>query len=152
MHNEYKKYLSSNLMNQAFVPTGVKEMINFLESKGFALGLVTSQPQYRMIEMLRVSGLENRFTAMIHWGDTVRRKPYAEPIVKALNILKVKPEEAIYVGDDLLDIECARNAKVTDMLALWASSYLLDELLTFNPTYLLTSPDRICFLNLAFDH
>jgi len=150
MHNQYKEYFSSNLANKASVPAGVKEMVNFLESKGFALGLITSQPQYRMLEMVEISGLEKRFTVRIHWGNTVNKKPHPEPMVKALNILKIEPEEAVYIGDDPLDIECARNAKVTDMLALWANSYLLDELLMFSPTYLLTSPDRVCFSDLAF--
>ena len=96
--------------------------------------------------MLEIGGFQKKFTARVHWGNTVKRKPYPDPVVKALNILKVEPEKAVYVGDDPLDVQCARNAKVTDMLALWANSYLLDELLIFSPTCLLTSPDRVCFL------
>lgn len=143
MYREYKRYFSSNLANEATVPAGVKAMVDLLGSKGIALGLVTSQPHYRMLEMLEVGGFQDKFATRIDWGDTANRKPHPEPLMKALSTLQVQPRDAVYIGDDPLDIQCARNAAVTDMVALWATSYLLDELLIANPTYLLTAPDRI---------
>ncbi len=146
MYKEYDEYFSCHLADKAIVPAGVEETVNSLVSKGFTLGLVTSQPRHRMMEMLEISGFQKKFAARIHWGHTVKKKPYCDPVVKALNILKVEPGKAVYVGDDPLDIQCAKNSNVTDILALWANNYFLDELLVFSPTYLLTSPDRVCFL------
>ena len=44
--------------------------------------------------------------------DTKNHKPHPEPILHACKLLKVKPENAIYVGDSIFDYRSAKDANV----------------------------------------
>jgi phosphoglycolate phosphatase len=53
-------------------------------------------------------------------GDTLaHRKPHPEPLLHACRALSLLPDQVIYVGDDLRDIESARAAGIVSIAALW---------------------------------
>jgi phosphoglycolate phosphatase-like HAD superfamily hydrolase len=52
------------------------------------------------------------FDSVITADDTQDHKPHPEPLLLACGRLGIKPEEAVYVGDSLLDYEAAKRAKV----------------------------------------
>ena len=54
--------------------------------------------------------------------DTDEHKPQAAPLVAYLAKAHVSPENALYIGDSIYDIQCANNAGVDSGLVLWSNN------------------------------
>jgi phosphoglycolate phosphatase-like HAD superfamily hydrolase len=52
------------------------------------------------------------FEAVVCGGDTPKGKPHPDLLLLALDRMKVRPQEAVYVGDSPEDVEMARQAGV----------------------------------------
>jgi HAD superfamily hydrolase (TIGR02253 family) len=63
------------------------------------LAVVSDAPRMQVWMRLVQLGVETFFDAVVTFDDTGVRKPAPEPFRKALEMLKVRPEEAVMVGD-----------------------------------------------------
>lgn len=70
-----------------------------LARMGLRLGVVSDAPRLQAWMRLASLGMVNHFDAVVTFDDTGRRKPAPEPFQKALELLDVRPEEAVMVGD-----------------------------------------------------
>lgn len=70
-----------------------------LKSSGIKLGIVTDAPKLKAWLRLASTRLSNFFDIVIAFEDTKSLKPSKLPFLKALNSLKIKPQECIMVGD-----------------------------------------------------
>ncbi len=82
------------------------------------LGLVTSGDRNRVTRQLREYRLTQIFHARVCGGDTANKKPHPEPLLKALNKMKLDPRECVYVGDTPEDLQMARAAGVCAIAVL----------------------------------
>ncbi|MBI1750737.1 MAG: HAD family hydrolase [Acidobacteria bacterium] len=87
-------------------------------ARGYVLGLVTSGNRTRVSGQLRKFGFTKVFHAAVFAEDARRRKPHPAPLVLALERMRVKPHECIYVGDSPEDIEMAQRAGVRAIAVL----------------------------------
>ena len=93
--------------------------INALRAKGHKVGIVTSNSKDHVIDILKHLNVDtNIFDVIIGFEATDTHKPEAGPVLKALEILNIKPNinDVVYVGDSLDDVLCAKNAKVQPLL------------------------------------
>lgn len=90
---------------------GARRVLSALAGR-YELGLVTSGDRLRVGRQLEQFRLTKTFAARICGGDTRRRKPHPEPLLAALQHMRIEPEATVYVGDAPEDIEMARRAKV----------------------------------------
>jgi len=88
----------------------VEEGLLKLKNKGFKLAIVTSKRRGTALRGLNCFDLEKYFDVIITPEDSKKHKPDGEPVLKACEVLKVKPEETIMVGDSHNDILCGKNA------------------------------------------
>jgi phosphoglycolate phosphatase len=70
--------------------------------------IVTTGGMYATKNMLKDS--LKYFHVVVTREDTKNHKPDAEPLLLACKKLKIKPEEAVYVGDSVIDYKTAKNA------------------------------------------
>lgn len=94
----------------------VKETLDYLKNKGLILSIASNKPSDFTREILKSFGIENSFSLILGPFEVKKLKPDPEMINKILEELKVKKEEAIYIGDMILDAETAKNAKVDCIL------------------------------------
>ncbi|MBN1923457.1 MAG: TIGR02253 family HAD-type hydrolase [Nanoarchaeota archaeon] len=78
----------------------VKETLEDLKSKGLRLGVITDAPRIKAWIRLTTIGLVDYFDFVITFDDTLKRKPHRLPFKKAINQLKLKPEQILFVGDN----------------------------------------------------
>ena len=90
---------------------GVPRILAGLKSK-YQLGLVTSGDRDRVTRQLRAFQLTRWFAARVCSGDTLRKKPHPAPLRLALQKMRLSPDDCVYVGDSLEDVEMARRAGV----------------------------------------
>jgi pyrophosphatase PpaX len=72
-------------------------------------------------------------------ADSVtKHKPAPEPVLLALELLQVRADEAVFVGDSPHDVHAGNAAGVDTIAALWGP-FSREQLVASTPTYLLDS-------------
>ena len=109
------KYIEHNLKSHKDylkeIP-GVKETLQGLKEKGYILGVVTSKREESARLGMQICGIEEFFEVFVFSNTVKIHKPEPEPVLHALRVLGLKPEEAVYVGDSVYDIICGQRAGV----------------------------------------
>jgi HAD superfamily hydrolase (TIGR01549 family) len=96
------------------------KVIQVLSSLGkkHKLGIVTDAPREKAWQRLVLSGLDGFFFPVVTYNDTQEHKPSLKPFELALYLLKVRPEEILFVGDNPeRDIIGAKKAGLRTCLA-----------------------------------
>jgi len=79
-------------------------------SKKYKLAVVSGNYRPTVVKALQKCGYRRFIKVIVSIDDVPESKPSPLPILTALKKLKVKPENAVYVGDHPDDIRAARNA------------------------------------------
>ena len=79
-------------------------------SKRYKLGVVSGNYRPTILKALQKCGYRKFIKVVVSIDDVPESKPSPLPILAALKKLRVKPENAVYVGDHPDDIKAARNA------------------------------------------
>ena len=93
------------------MPSRSKETIIKISGK-YKLGIVTSRIKRGIKTFFDLSHTKNYFDVVVTYEDTTKHKPEPEPLLLAAKRLKVKPSEAVYIGDGMSDMIAARAAKM----------------------------------------
>lgn len=116
---EYRCFTVANHDRMVCAFDGVAEVLNALRSRGYLIGVVTSKSRELALRGLRVCGLEPLIDESVFLEDTSSHKPGPEPILLALERMKVAVSSAAYVGDSRHDIIAGRRAGVRTVAAGW---------------------------------
>ena len=79
---------------------------------------MTNKPQLYSVKLLEELGLADNCKTLVCPDHVQERKPHPEPIFLALQQLQVGTERTVYLGDNIRDIQAAKNA---DVIAIAAS-------------------------------
>ena len=115
--------LNGRLLEQDGIPLfdGILEDLNRIKEFGIAQGFVTSKRIASASVTLRLKGLEDFFDVCICKEDTDRHKPDPTPLVIAAGKLGITDmSRVIYVGDAIVDAQCAKNAGAGFALVKWS--------------------------------
>jgi len=86
---------------KVYVYPDVKETLQRLKHKGLKLGIITGGYEEDVEKILPKAGLEKFFEVYVGVNTTGKRKPHSEAFNYALKQLRIKPMEAVFVGDQL---------------------------------------------------
>jgi 2,3-diketo-5-methylthio-1-phosphopentane phosphatase/HAD superfamily hydrolase (TIGR01509 family) len=111
-----KKYEEVYLDKTHFLD-GAREILETLHSDGILLGVASNKFGRFSRGALNHLGVAHLFRAVIGAGDVPRNKPSPDMLHAVLKTMDLPPEEVIYVGDTLTDIETGKQAGV-DVYAL----------------------------------
>jgi phosphoglycolate phosphatase len=96
---------------------GCEAVLTALESAGKPWGIVTNKPAFLTTPLIAALSLGSRAGCVIS-GDTLpQRKPHPAPLLHAAQLLGVAPARCLYVGDAERDIQSARAAGMTVLIA-----------------------------------
>ena len=97
----------------------VPQTLAALERAGHPLAVVTSKGDLLARRGLELVGIAAHFETIVTCDSCTRHKPHPEPVLTALERLDYEPEEALFVGDSVHDIEAGNAAGVETVAALW---------------------------------
>ncbi len=90
---------------------GVSELLSTLGARGIPWGIVTNKPKYLTLPIIESAGLKQSLGCLV-CGDTIeQRKPHPAPVLLGCSQLEVLPEQTLFVGDDVRDLEAGRAAR-----------------------------------------
>lgn len=110
--NEFVKiYVEEGFKDNKPFPS-IYKALDFLRFQGIKTAIVTTTPRVFLEDNLSRFGLKKYFDIIIAREDVKNYKPAPDVILKAIKLLKVKPNECVIVGDSPLDIKAGKKAKV----------------------------------------
>jgi phosphoglycolate phosphatase len=108
----YRDHHPSVLYSGTRLMPGATEVLRHLHERGVRLGVCSNKPVGFTRDLAAYLGLAPLLDAVLGPEDVARPKPAPEMLVAALRRLGIPPDEALYVGDMVVDVETARGAGV----------------------------------------
>jgi pyrophosphatase PpaX len=103
---------------EAFFP-GALNMLHAVRRLRLTLGLVTSKNRREIEGTLELLGFTHLLDFVISSEDAPRPKPFPDPVVEAVRRAEAKPEETLFIGDSIYDMQSGKAAGVRTGAALW---------------------------------
>lgn len=83
---------------------GARELLEWLESRGVRLGIWTGRDRWSAERMLAVHGFDRFFGAVVCGDDLPSHKPDPAGLLRVVELLGVRADEAIFAGDADVDV------------------------------------------------
>lgn len=121
---------------------GVAELLADLRTAGLVVGVATSKRRHSAELTLASVGLQDAVPLTTTMEDTLTHKPAPEPVLHALDALGRRPDEAVYIGDAVVDVLAAHAAGTSSVAVTWGAGEP-EALRAVTPTALVTSTDEL---------
>lgn len=117
LERDYDKVMASGQLKE--LPfKGVIKLLAQLHQRSIKLGVVTSRSRR---DTMVLTKLPLPTMNVIVTADEVNHpKPHPESLCRALEFLKIAPDQGLYIGDDISDIQAAQAAGVDFAFANWS--------------------------------
>ena len=109
----------SRLARDSCVFEGVHALLDRLDAEGIPWGIVTNKAMRFTAPLVAALGLAARTQVVVSGDTTPHAKPHPAPLLHAAAQLGWAPENCVYVGDDLRDVQAAQAAKMRSVVALY---------------------------------
>jgi len=119
--------------------SGMPAIIQRLYAHDHSLAIITSNTPDVVRAFLAAYGLEHCFMS-IDGGGTLFRK--GKLIVRCLDQHQFVPEQTVYVGDEVRDVDAARFAGIRSVAVTWGFNNR-DALAAANPDWLIDEPEML---------
>ncbi len=104
-------YFGQDVMEQAHVPMGVKEMLLELHSRGFTLAVCSAADLRKVRYNLQAIGVdEHIFTALVTGSDVKRKKPFPDIYLEGARQVGMEPGDCLVVEDAISGVRAAHAA------------------------------------------
>jgi HAD superfamily hydrolase (TIGR01509 family) len=124
---------------------GAKEILESLYHEGISLAVASNKFGRFSRGALGHLGVADYFKSILGAGDVPRNKPYPDMIQAALREMDLPPEDVIFVGDSLEDIQAGKQAGV-DVYALPTGIHSKLELSRGKPKQILSNLKELLLL------
>jgi pyrophosphatase PpaX len=133
---KYREYQLANHDRLVRCYDDVIDTVDALRNRGHPLGIVTSKSGWLAKRGLDHVGLGEEFDVIVGCDSCDRHKPDPGPVLYALDELGYSPQEAVFVGDSVYDMQAGNAAGVATIAALWGP-FTRADLVASNPSYFL---------------
>ena len=143
MRDEYLAIYDEVLTDSPTLFDGMDAVLNTLESKGIAWGIVTNKPRRFTEPIMKAMGLDKRAGCVICGDDAAQPKPHPATLLMACDALQAEPKDCIYIGDAARDIEAGIAAGMKTAVALYGYLSGSDTPAEWGADYLISTPKEI---------
>ncbi len=138
----YMEWNQANTPRLARPYAGIDELVADLQAAGVRVAVATSKRLVQTRVALDVAGLPDAFDTLVTMEDTAHHKPSPEPLLLAARLLDVAPDDAVYVGDAVVDVLAAKEAGMDAVAVLWGAG-TREDLERARPTQLVGSVEQL---------
>ena len=132
----FREYEGALCVDSTLFPA-MDELLWGLEAAEIRWGIVTNKMARFTVPLVRALGLDQRAACVVSGDTAAKPKPDPAPLLLALSATRARAEAALYVGDDLRDIQAGRAAGMRTVAAgygylgdgshyaLWGADYIV---------------------------
>lgn len=140
LKKEFLDIYHDNIAKHSQLFDGMEELLKYIELHNYHWGIVTNKSEWLTYPLLQLLELKER-SGCIVCGDTAKApKPDPAPMYYACDKLGVKPEQCVYIGDALRDIEAGRAAGMQTITALYGYIEVNSDPKTWQADYNIQTP------------
>jgi phosphoglycolate phosphatase len=114
----FRQHADEVMADLTFMYPSVAPVARLLKRHGKRLGIVSTKFRYRIEAILQRENLRDLFDVIVGGEDVAHHKPNPEGLQRALADLQCSPEQALYVGDSVVDAETAKRAQTSFVAVL----------------------------------
>lgn len=126
MQQQFLDIYTGRLCQETTLFPGMEDLLQSLEQRSIRWGIVTNKAQRFTVPLVAGLGLNERSAATISGDSAPKAKPAPDTLLLACQQAGVAPNQCIYVGDDLRDVQAGQAAGMGTVIAAWG--YLGDGL------------------------
>ena len=115
---EYQEYYEEHCNIKTGPYKHILELLKELKERGYKMAIVSNKPMGAVKELTKVY-FGDYVTTAIGVADGLRRKPYPDECLAAMEELGSSTEDTIYVGDSEVDHKTAMNSGLRCISCLW---------------------------------
>lgn len=112
-------YYQHNIAEHSRFFSGMPDTLNTIESLGLKWGIVTNKRERFTNPLVDAFKLTERVACIVSGDTTANSKPHPDPMLTACAQANVRPEECVYIGDALHDIDAGKNANMKTLAAIY---------------------------------
>lgn len=101
---------AQNTCKRSFLYDGVREGLDYLQSKNYILGCVTNKAEQFTHPLLKYLGIFDDFSIVISGDTLARKKPDPLPLLHAADFFDIHPKNCLMLGDSISDVKASRAA------------------------------------------
>ncbi len=116
---EFLADYEARLTQEAVLFPGIPELLDGLTAAGVSWGIVTNKAEHLARLIVESSPVLQKAQCLVGGDTTGRLKPAPDSIQEGLKRLAVRPEAALYAGDDERDMKAARAAGTAAAALAW---------------------------------
>ncbi len=137
----FKDYYKDHLTDYTRPYDGVNELIDVLKEKGLKIGIVSNKLQAPLEAIVR-SFWGSKIDAVCGITDYYSPKPSPDMVNVCLDRLHCSLEDAVYVGDSLVDVATAKNAGARFIACSWGFA-TKEKLISAGATEIINHPAEL---------
>ena len=123
---EYMRLYEQEPTSRTLFFPGVRRDLDLLRQNGLKLGICTNKPHALTMLVLQSLQIDHLFDFVLGADAAPRRKPHKQHLLSVIEGLSITPDNAVYVGDTDIDLECAKSAGVRFFLVNWGGGRFLN--------------------------
>ncbi len=110
LKQEFLARYEADMVVQTRLFDGMPALLDRMEQAGMIWGIVSNKVERYVRQIVTALDLDHRAATVIGGDTAARAKPWPDPLLLALERTGRTAEQAIYIGDDIRDLEAARAA------------------------------------------
>ncbi|HMM47907.1 MAG TPA: HAD-IA family hydrolase [Thiobacillaceae bacterium] len=127
MREEFLQLYAENICHHSRPFPGILDLLDQLERRGLAWGVVTNKPARFTEPLLSILDLAERAACIVSGDTCPQPKPHPAPMLTAAELCGTAPGECLYLGDAERDIQAARAATMPALVATWGYLNACDD-------------------------
>ena len=137
----FLEHYFANSNNKTDLYDGIRPLVSRLAEEGFQMGIVSNKGDKAVKELSQFYFQDEMKMSLGERAD-IKRKPAPDALLLAMDMMGVKPEECIYIGDSEVDAQFSINAGVPCIIVTWGFRDR-EELLCVNPDAIVDTVDEL---------
>jgi len=136
-----REYLAAtrNRMREIRLFEGLHDLVHTLKGSGCRQGVLSSNSAENIGVCLRTNGVDDVFDFVVGYPRLFGK---GRAIRRLLKKERIEPTQFLYIGDEVRDVEAARQAGV-DIAAVGWGFHALEQLSQESPTYIWSCPGDV---------
>jgi 2-phosphoglycolate phosphatase len=119
LRDEFLELYLQNLCRETVLFAGVSDLLDSLDLRGIAWGIVTNKLARYTDPLVTLLGLSERASCIVSGDTYAKPKPFPDPLLGAAREMELSPEALVYVGDDERDVQAAQAAGMDGIIACY---------------------------------
>jgi phosphoglycolate phosphatase len=117
LRDAFLQHYEAHICDHTVLFPGMAALVAELEQHELPWCIVTNKPHRYTVPLMEKLGYAKRAACLVSGDTCARSKPHPMPLLHAAGLVHIEPEDCIYLGDDLRDMEAAQAAGMTGIIA-----------------------------------